>query len=457
MTETGQMERTLAVTRGGKDELTKLLNDANISIILEKSIALTVADAKDLNTKNSELRTSLGSKPALGYILEADDVVQKWLDIIKQHDETVEKAKKRYLYGSPSQTVAEQDIAWLRRLTIKQKKPASGSGSKLPTPSTAARKTSSATTTKKTAGSTTGTGETRRTTTSQQTRLTQRPTSANGRVKVPVKQTQKTIVKDTSKAGIPRRSQKDSKPTAITQQQKKPTGTRRPVAKSVKNDDDNNNDTLVTAPDVSTTECNTGSSNASGKSSSVSTAGLSEEQEASTTESITEEVKKEDELLSNDKQPDVPETAVSVTSSASQRSGDSQPSNAINEQREAVEDAESEHDAEVAAATNHTSNIPTTVTDQSILRSSLSPNSVTSLPRPETPEVDQLRQRFESFAQVGASNSANQNQQQQQHRKSLSPETALKIKDTRPKTPGGKHVKNMVNFFMDENLHKWEF
>ena len=60
MTETGQMQRTLAIARGGKDELINLLKDAEISIILEKSISLSVADAKELTAKNTNLRTSLG-------------------------------------------------------------------------------------------------------------------------------------------------------------------------------------------------------------------------------------------------------------------------------------------------------------------------------------------------------------------------------------------------------------
>ena len=218
----------------------------------------------------------------------------------------------------------------------------------------------------------------------------------------------------------------------------------------VENDSDGDNDT----PATPTTAHSVDSSNVSGNSSSVSTAGLSEELEAST--AATQESSKEvnENAASNDVQSNIVQDVETIPSCASSGSGHSQPSKAVfNNPQEIVEDAESEHDAEVAAAINHTSNIPATTMDQSVLRASLSPNSVTSLPRPETPEVDQLRQRFESFGQVGATNSAIQ----YQHRKSLSPETALNIKDTRPKTPSGKRVKNMVNFFMDENLHKWEF
>ena len=60
MTETGQIQRTLAIARGAKDELANLLKDAEISIILDKPISLSVADAKDLTSKNADLRTSLG-------------------------------------------------------------------------------------------------------------------------------------------------------------------------------------------------------------------------------------------------------------------------------------------------------------------------------------------------------------------------------------------------------------
>ncbi|KAG2219703.1 hypothetical protein INT45_001875 [Circinella minor] len=446
MTETGQMQRTLAIARGGKDELINLLKDAEISIILEKSISLSVADAKELTAKNTNLRTSLGSKPAHGYVLEADDVVQRWLDIMRQHDEIGEKAKKRYLYGSPSRTVAEQDIVWLSRLTLKQKKLTTGLGSKLPTPSTATRKMSSASTMKK--GTTAA--ETRRATGPQQTRLTQRPKSAaSNRFKPQPKQTSNTTIKETSKVTISQRSQRDST-IPKTQRQKAAMTTRHPVVQRVKNNDGDDNDVLAIPPVVN----NNDSSNISGNSSSVSTAGFSEEQEASRTAMHHSNKKVNQDAASSDVQSDILQDVETITPYPPLGPGNSQTSKVGSDKvQEVVEDAESEHDAEVAAAMNHTSNIPTTAMDQSVLRASLSPNSVTSLPRPETPEVDQLRQRFESFGQVGATNSGNQFQ----HRKSLSPETALKIKDTRPKTPSGKRVKSMVNFFMDENLHKWEF
>ena len=217
-----------------------------------------------------------------------------------------------------------------------------------------------------------------------------------------------------------------------------------------KNDDDDDNDAPATPAVVN----NNSSSNVCGNSSSISAAGLPEEPEASRTAMHDSNKEVDQDAARNDVQSDILQVVETITPYSPLGSDNSRISKVNSDKsREVVEDAESEHDAEVAAAMNHTSNIPSTAMDQSALRASLSPNSVTSLPRPETPEVDQLRQRFESFGQVGATNSVNQFQ----HRKSLSPETALKIKDTRPKTPSGKRVKSMVNFFMDENLHKWEF
>ncbi|KAI7880186.1 hypothetical protein K492DRAFT_77305 [Lichtheimia hyalospora FSU 10163] len=136
------------------------------------------------------------------------------------------------------------------------------------------------------------------------------------------------------------------------------------------------------------------------------------------------------------------------------------------------EENESEHDAEVAAttrlanvassasvATTATTMTNTTMTTDdrsstspSILRTSLSPNSISSLPRPETPEVDNLRQRFESIAQI-----TTPNKPYGARPSTTSPDNPLKVKDLKPKSPSGARVKSMVDFFMDENLHKWEF
>ncbi|CAO3691555.1 unnamed protein product [Rhizopus stolonifer] len=102
-----------------------------------------------------------------------------------------------------------------------------------------------------------------------------------------------------------------------------------------------------------------------------------------------------------------------------------------------------ENDAEVAAAT---SSIITT--DHDLERysiksrnSSLSPSSVASS-RPQTPEVHELLNKFEQFIQIG--------QQDKSRPNKISNEI-------RTKPPTGSRVKNMVEFFMDENLNKWEF
>ncbi|KAG0741453.1 hypothetical protein G6F62_005977 [Rhizopus arrhizus] len=113
-----------------------------------------------------------------------------------------------------------------------------------------------------------------------------------------------------------------------------------------------------------------------------------------------------------------------------------------------------EHDAEVAATTtrllvNHENQIEPC---SSVRSSSLSPNSVTSLPRPETPEISEIRSKFEQNIQIS-------------HHEKISPrptskvsnELVSRIKEMKPRDPAGSKVKSMVEFFMDENLNKWEF
>lgn len=115
---------------------------------------------------------------------------------------------------------------------------------------------------------------------------------------------------------------------------------------------------------------------------------------------------------------------------------------------EEVSDKESEHDAEVAAATHYTHSTASSsrATTPPSTRASFSPNSVASLPRPETPEVDQLRHRFESMSAMSNAAIATP---------TSSPRPPLTEIKTKP--PAGSRVKSMVEFFMDENLHKWEF
>lgn len=118
-----------------------------------------------------------------------------------------------------------------------------------------------------------------------------------------------------------------------------------------------------------------------------------------------------------------------------------------------------EHDAEVAAATSNknTTSVRTTayVLQNSGRSSSFSPNSVSSLPRPETPEVDQLRLRFETIIQTA--NPPEQFMPRRPSSKMSQEYIAARIKDMKPKKPVGTKVTSMVDLFMDENLNKWEF
>lgn len=121
-----------------------------------------------------------------------------------------------------------------------------------------------------------------------------------------------------------------------------------------------------------------------------------------------------------------------------------------------------EHDAEVAAAINneHHNNVKMAANlfQNSGRSSSFSPSSVSSLPRPETPEVDQLRLRFETIIQTSGPTSPNEFQPFPRRPSSkMSPEFISRIKEMKPKGPVGSKVKSMVELFMDENLNKWEF
>ncbi|KAL0141851.1 hypothetical protein V8B55DRAFT_1492719 [Mucor lusitanicus] len=133
--------------------------------------------------------------------------------------------------------------------------------------------------------------------------------------------------------------------------------------------------------------------------------------------------------------------------------------------------ATDEHDAEVAATTSKkdttsiASSTQTTAINNSSVpllcnsgRSSFSPTSIASLPRPETPEVDQLRLRFETIIQTSAPVGQAQEIAPRRPSSKLSQhEFASRIKEMKPRGPVGSRVKSMVELFMDENLNKWEF
>ncbi|KAL9557765.1 hypothetical protein MBANPS3_001235 [Mucor bainieri] len=133
--------------------------------------------------------------------------------------------------------------------------------------------------------------------------------------------------------------------------------------------------------------------------------------------------------------------------------------------------ATDEHDAEVAATTSKkdvsiaSSTQTTAINNNSSVpllcnsgRSSFSPTSIASLPRPETPEVDQLRLRFETIIQTSAPLGNAQDVTPRRPSSKLSQhEFASRIKEMKPRGPVGSRVKSMVELFMDENLNKWEF
>ncbi|KAI8333310.1 hypothetical protein BC941DRAFT_115496 [Chlamydoabsidia padenii] len=140
----------------------------------------------------------------------------------------------------------------------------------------------------------------------------------------------------------------------------------------------------------------------------------------------------------NNNAPYATESATSTSTSCSQHTRDS------------------DHDAEVAATTSAARSTGVRIESPCELidrrrSSSFSPASVaSSLARPETPEVDNLRQRFESLGKSPILGATKRNS-------SITPEIASRIKDLKPKDPAGSRVKSMVEFFMDEKLHKWEF
>lgn len=116
--------------------------------------------------------------------------------------------------------------------------------------------------------------------------------------------------------------------------------------------------------------------------------------------------------------------------------------------------ATDEHDAEVAAATQKRPVVVDSFAFTNSGRSSFSPNSVASLPRPETPEVDQLRLKFETIIQT---TTPVEPQALRRPSSKMSLEFVSRIKEMKPRGPAGTRVKSMVELFMDENLNKWEF
>ncbi|KAI8337658.1 hypothetical protein BC941DRAFT_452486 [Chlamydoabsidia padenii] len=114
---------------------------------------------------------------------------------------------------------------------------------------------------------------------------------------------------------------------------------------------------------------------------------------------------------------------------------------------------ESDYDKEVAA-TAVPSNSSATQFD-----SSLDPMDSSTMTRSKSPQVGNLKQRFEYLAKTQSLTTftPRTNVALIKRNSSFTPEIAYCIKDLKPKNPAGSRVKSMVDFFMDENLHKWEF
>ncbi|SAM01381.1 hypothetical protein [Absidia glauca] len=117
---------------------------------------------------------------------------------------------------------------------------------------------------------------------------------------------------------------------------------------------------------------------------------------------------------------------------------------------------DSDYDAEVSATANRslTMTHPMECTSTPELVKSTTP---TYSGRSTTPEVGALRQRFEGLAHSRSATTPHTTRTFIKRTSSFTPEIAYRIKDLKPKDPTGSRVKSMVNFFMDENLHKWEF
>lgn len=106
-----------------------------------------------------------------------------------------------------------------------------------------------------------------------------------------------------------------------------------------------------------------------------------------------------------------------------------------------------EHDAEVARLTSSKKYS----IDSSSTHSGYSPLPTTIASRPETPEVNFLRSKFE---QLSSGNKEDEHHQQQRKK---SADASRNIKEWKPRGPVGSKVRSMVDMFMDENFNRWEF
>ncbi|CDS10855.1 hypothetical protein LRAMOSA11341 [Lichtheimia ramosa] len=401
-----------------------LAKSASLTVKVTREMSLSADQKTELHKRNPALAKVFDCPPVSVLLLESQDAVQQWLNV-KQ--ELAKDLNQDDFYSSSSEASAKSDLLWYKSVVQKKRTATTGNGMTKSSSGAAATPKQRMATMTSNARSSAATATTRRRSaaSSQDAGTSKGPKS------------------DTM--GSNRTSRNTSVPSRV------------PIKTS--SDGSNSNRVAKRSPaSMATKKNNVATRKTKPAAASPSTLKESDQDETSAQVSTTStEMEKEQQQLDT---PNVEPNHVEEI----------YPSTTTNGTRE---ENESEHDAEVAAttrlanvassasvATTATTMTNTTMTTDdrsstspSILRTSLSPNSISSLPRPETPEVDHLRQRFESIAQITSPT----NKPYGARPSTTSPDNPLKVKDMKPKSPSGARVKSMVDFFMDENLHKWEF
>ncbi|KAG0167317.1 Nucleoside diphosphate kinase 7 [Apophysomyces sp. BC1034] len=473
-----QEDRTVGIIRPDafeyKDRLMQLIRQADLKVVLEKEMQLS--EEQIIALGEGTLTEWLTSQPVYAFILEGPDAIQRWRDVLDPQDPDRVPTSAQALYGtdllrsvyhgSQSEEGAKHEVAWLQALMSDDLSPTSVCKS---TPGTKPL-------TKQSKVKTTGSA-TKKTTTKPASK-TAAPKSSTMRPAQSAKQSVQSVRTTTTRKPAPTPAGTKKSPPAIhsstggmskTRTTRTAAGSemgaeRSGVTKSRRSSNvtpktttgakestlppsriSNRNDTTtvrrgnVAAPATTKKLSSTGGISKNTPPKSVLT-GRTRKYSKVRKDVAEEEKKKEGEI-----KPKVEEAEVHMEhpkmepGDSCETLSDIEPWN--------HKETDSEHDAEVAAAT---AAVCQAIAERpSSARASFSPNSVASLPRPETPEVDQLRQRFETMAHITPGC--------EKRKSTISPEIATRIKDLKPKDPAGTRVKSMVEFFMDENLHKWEF
>ncbi|CDH58814.1 predicted protein [Lichtheimia corymbifera JMRC:FSU:9682] len=401
-----------------------LAKSASLNVKVSREMSLSADQKTELHKRNPALAKVFECPTVSVLLLESQDAVQQWLNVKQELARDSSNLNDDVFYSSSSEASAKSDLLWYKSIVQKKRPAAPGNGNTKSSAATAASKQRTATMASN-ARSSAATATARRRSaaaaTSQDTGTSKGPKSETmGRQSRNTSVPSRVPVK-TSSDGSSNGNRVAKRSTPMTMKK------------------NNNMATTKKTRPASTLE----------KKSDKDEEAPADEEEITTTEMAKEQ-----------QQPDTPNVEPNHVEEI-------YPSTTTNGTRE---ENESEHDAEVAAATTRLANVASSAsvattatmvtmttddrssTSPSILRTSLSPNSISSLPRPETPEVDNLRQRFESIAQITTPNNNNKSRPS-----TTSPDNPLKVKDMKPKSPSGARVKSMVDFFMDENLHKWEF